>query len=127
MNWNQVEKIVASLDKAGLLTDKQKARDVLKEAFQDEIHIVWSVGDVQTIAPSLSDDEARDVLEEVDRRHDAEIGVNWDILREFAGSSDDNEEEEDDEEDEDEFDPDDPKWFEDNDENPEGDGKDILG
>jgi len=92
MNVHQVEKIVTALDRAGLLTDKQKAGDVLHEAFQNEIHIVWSVGDVQTVAPKLTDEEAREILREVERHHDAEIGVNWDVLREHAGSDEEDEE-----------------------------------
>lgn len=92
MNCHQIEKIVTALDRAGLLTDKQKAGDVLHEAFQHEIHIVWSVGDVQTVASNLTDDEAREILREVERHHDAEIGVNWDVLREHASSDEEDEE-----------------------------------
>lgn len=41
----------------------------------------WSIEDVKEVAPDLSDDECRDVLERVESNHDAEIGINWDVLR----------------------------------------------
>ena len=41
----------------------------------------WSIEDVKEVAPDLSDDECRDVLERVESNHDAGIGINWDVLR----------------------------------------------
>ena len=46
----------------------------------DEIAIVWSVADVLDISPDLTHDQALDVLHRVDRKHDATIGINWDVI-----------------------------------------------
>jgi hypothetical protein len=50
-------------------------------ASSDWLASFWSIEDVKEIAPDLSDDECRDVLERVESNHDAEIGINWDVLR----------------------------------------------
>ena len=49
-------------------------------ASPDWIGILWGIEDVKHVAPHLSDDQARDVLEMAERRHDATIGINWDVL-----------------------------------------------
>lgn len=46
----------------------------------EQISIIWSVDDVLSVAPKLDRDEAMEVLETVLDRHDANIGVNWDVL-----------------------------------------------
>ena len=46
----------------------------------DEIAIIWSVADVLEIRPDLSQDQAEDVLLLADKKHDACIGINWDVL-----------------------------------------------
>ena len=46
----------------------------------DEIAIIWSVADVLEIRPDLSQDQAEDVLLLADKKHDATIGINWDVL-----------------------------------------------
>lgn len=50
-------------------------------ASSDWLASFWSIEDVKEIAPDLSDDECRDVLERVESNHDAEVGINWDVLR----------------------------------------------
>jgi len=50
-------------------------------ASSDWLASFWSIEDVKEIAPDLSDDECRDVLERVESNHDAEIGIKWDVLR----------------------------------------------
>ena len=49
-----------------------------------QIAIIWSVEDVQAVRDDLSDYHAMEVLNEVKRRHDAEIGVSWETLRIWA-------------------------------------------
>lgn len=72
----------------------------------DWIAVFWCVDDVKSVAPHLSDDEAREVLETAERRHDADIGINWIVLETISdmlfGHPDD-EDEEDEDEDEDEL------------------------
>ena len=46
----------------------------------DEIAIVWSVADVLDIRPDLTHDQAYEVLQLAKDKHDANIGINWDVL-----------------------------------------------
>ena len=45
-----------------------------------QIAVIWSIEDVQQVRPDLTDDQAWQVLVEVDRRNDAELGINWQTL-----------------------------------------------
>ncbi len=45
-----------------------------------EIAVIWGIDDVQAVRPDLTDDQAWEVLQAVDRRHDAEHGICWDTL-----------------------------------------------
>jgi hypothetical protein len=49
-----------------------------------QIAIIWDIADVQSLRPDLNDDEAMDVLYAVDNKHDASIGVNWDVIQYWA-------------------------------------------
>jgi hypothetical protein len=53
-------------------------------ASPDWIGIFWGTEDVKDVAPHLSDDQAQDVLHMVLRRHDATVGINWDVLETVA-------------------------------------------
>jgi hypothetical protein len=44
----------------------------------------WCVQDVQRVRPDLTNEQAWDVLEEVGRKHDAELGISWLTLECFA-------------------------------------------
>jgi len=46
----------------------------------DEIAIVWSVADVLEVRPDLDEDQAYEVLQIAKDEHDANIGINWDVL-----------------------------------------------
>ena len=46
----------------------------------DEIAIIWSAADVLDVRPDLTHDQALDVLHRVEHKHDATIGINWDVL-----------------------------------------------
>ena len=50
----------------------------------DVIAVYWCVDDVLTVAEEmnieLTIDEARDILQEVARRHDASIGIDWIVI-----------------------------------------------
>jgi hypothetical protein len=63
-------------------------------AERGQIAIVWSTEDVQAIRPDLSDDQSWHVLETVERRHDAALGITWDTLdwvaRDLFGNGPDN-------------------------------------
>lgn len=50
-----------------------------------QITITWTIHDVTWLAgdrynAELSDEDAAAVLEEAQRRHDASIGISWDVL-----------------------------------------------
>jgi len=40
----------------------------------------WHISDVQNQAEHLTDEEARTVLEHISNNHDANDGVNWDVI-----------------------------------------------
>lgn len=50
------------------------------EIADDEIAIIWSVEDIKTQCPWLSDEDAYEVLCRLDHKHDATIGINWDVI-----------------------------------------------
>jgi hypothetical protein len=50
----------------------------------DTIAITWSIEDVKEVASDLTDDECRQVLQLARSKHDATIGINWDVLEELA-------------------------------------------
>lgn len=60
---------------------------VLKE-FSDSILVVWTVEDVHSAladdGKTVTDEEAYDLLRRADLRHDANDGINWDVLRSHA-------------------------------------------
>lgn len=48
---------------------------------------IWMVDDVLSVAAErgigITEAEAEEILERVHQRHDAEYGINWDVLRGF--------------------------------------------
>ncbi len=46
----------------------------------DEISINWHFTDIQEIDDSLTNDEARQVLQLIKKNHDANIGINWETI-----------------------------------------------
>jgi hypothetical protein len=46
-----------------------------------EITIKWCIEDVQELDEILTDQQCSDVLELAKRKHDAEVGINWDVLQ----------------------------------------------
>ena len=56
----------------------------------------WSIGDIQGERPDLTDEQAREVLVNIERWHDSEVGINWQSIRDIANMTFD--EPEDDEE-----------------------------
>src|ERR1700734_2307200 len=54
----------------------------LHEIMQDErvIGLLWNIDDVRSLRPDLTDDQAWSVLQHVDDRKDATLGITWDTL-----------------------------------------------
>lgn len=46
-------------------------------AGQRKIAVTWCIEDVQDVRPDLTNEQAWEVLWQVKRKHDADIGVNW--------------------------------------------------
>ena len=45
-----------------------------------QIAAIWSIEDVQEVRPDLTDEQAWEVLQEVERQLDATLGVTWETL-----------------------------------------------
>jgi hypothetical protein len=43
--------------------------------------ILWHIDDVKGLRPDLTDEQCVEVLMQCRDRHDATIGVNWDVIR----------------------------------------------
>ena len=56
------------------------ARALASTELADEIAVTWHIEDVKEIRPDLTDDQAREVLQQAEDRHDAGIGITWDVL-----------------------------------------------
>lgn len=46
----------------------------------NEIAIIWSAEDVKQECEWLTDEQALDVLQVIEHRHDACIGINWEVI-----------------------------------------------
>jgi hypothetical protein len=44
------------------------------------IAIVWHIDDVLGVRPDLSSEQAFEVLKQAKRHHDANVGINWEVL-----------------------------------------------
>ena len=72
----------------GLDELKEKLGDQLiaggDEAQGDWITIKWHVDDVLDVREDLTREQAKEVLHKVGGNHDAEIGINWDVIEAWA-------------------------------------------
>ncbi len=50
----------------------------------EDIHIVWCVDDVHLHIPRLTREQAKKVLHEAYRKHDANLGITWDTFEIYA-------------------------------------------
>ena len=44
------------------------------------IYVEWHISDVKDDHEGLTDDQCREVLQRVKYNHDANIGINWDVI-----------------------------------------------
>lgn len=70
------------LVKSGVVPEDRRAEAeaALKAAWRGQIALSWTVNDVLGACPGLTEEEAEEVLEEILERHDASVGVNWDVI-----------------------------------------------
>ena len=48
------------------------------------IAMLWTVEDIHGLRPDLTDEQAMNVLITTSENHDANVGVNWDVLHHWA-------------------------------------------
>ena len=48
------------------------------------IAIVWHIDDVLGVRPDLSREQAFEVLKQAKKHHDANVGINWEVLSTHA-------------------------------------------
>jgi hypothetical protein len=75
------ERFVAACTAARTVLDTVDEVDVHRLlARRDGIALIWSIEDVLELRPNLTLEQARKVLQKLERRHDAAYGINWDTL-----------------------------------------------
>ena len=90
MNSSQIHALTQEIaSRLGIQRDDR--RFLIQEAIErhcnspDGITISWTVDDVQTAAEeedqAVTDEEAREILAELKQKHDAEIGINWEVIK----------------------------------------------
>jgi hypothetical protein len=82
-----LKEMAEAVVKAGLVAEERQPaiQSALESCWQDRIASVWHVDDVLQEAPGLTEEEARKVLEKTMHYHNAEVGINWAVLRVHAG------------------------------------------
>lgn len=86
MHEHHLRDQVAALIKAKVIkaTDEEKALKALGTCWVDNIAVVWSVDDVKDRAREahkrMSKEHARSILQHMLHHHDANDGINWDVI-----------------------------------------------
>jgi hypothetical protein len=55
-----------------------------KESRDLSIAVVWHIEDVLEVRPDLNRNQAWEVLRSVKQNHDANVGINWEVLATHA-------------------------------------------
>jgi hypothetical protein len=86
MNSHEIEDMIKALDKCNCIAPNkiETVREVLEKFWSNQIALVWGVEDVQEVRRDLTKQQCREVLREVLHDHNADIGVNWETLKETA-------------------------------------------
>lgn len=66
------------------MTESEFREQLERLSSQDWLANWWSIADVKNERPDLTDEQARDVLVNIERWHDSEVGINWQSIREIA-------------------------------------------
>lgn len=99
MYEHDLKEMAQDLEEAGLLLPVlepemaiKQATECMRKSWEDKIAITWCVDDVLYQAKCLDGDghlledacmsreEATDILRSMQRKHDAEIGINWTVI-----------------------------------------------
>lgn len=78
--WSVAAALDAAVDAGKRSVDIQSLDVHAILAERRQIALIWGVEDLQEVRPDLSDEQAWQVLQNADRRHDATMGINWDTL-----------------------------------------------
>ena len=98
MYEHDLKEMAENLEEAGLLIPVlepemavKQAVECMQKSWEDKIAVVWCVHDVKSMATTdeamdtadswMTDEEARDILHNMRRKHDAEIGINWTVIQ----------------------------------------------
>lgn len=73
-----IEDLCKRLETHGIVDLQLDIHDLM--AKQRMIADIWSIEDVQSQCERLTDDEAWSVLQRVERRFDAGVGINWEVI-----------------------------------------------
>jgi hypothetical protein len=75
-DMNEVRRAMTEIKQMGYSITNEKNGDRASK----KINIEWHIDDVLEIRPDLDDRKAMNVLFMVERKHDATVGVNWEVL-----------------------------------------------
>ena len=81
--------MIRKLYEGGMFQDDEADEDKILATVQEmkrqgmtmKIAIEWGAEDVLSLDDSLSPDQVEDVLTYMERKHDANIGINWDFIQ----------------------------------------------
>jgi hypothetical protein len=87
--WDYAQR-VTSLDAAQAAIADAEAAGITPASAEINVHAylaerrqiasIWHIEDVQSVRPDLTDGQAWKVLQSARRNHDANTGINWDVL-----------------------------------------------
>lgn len=73
--------IKGSKGKTRLLIEPSQTIIIKGNKMNYSINIVWNIEDIKSLDDSLTDEECIEVLNLAKNDHDANIGINWDVLQ----------------------------------------------
>jgi hypothetical protein len=73
-------KITITIDLPRHMSETELRSRISMLTSQDWLANFWSIDDVKEVADDLTDEQCREVLRRVEHNHDANIGINWEVL-----------------------------------------------
>lgn len=70
---------VALIGEAGIFEVRKAFKEYLAQ--NGAIALIWDTDDVEQACEGITTDRAWEVLKQVEKYHDASIGVSWDVIR----------------------------------------------
>jgi hypothetical protein len=66
------------------LNDKWEEIVMLSEVKTPSAKVSWYKSDIESLGYKCTDEQAEEVLELAESKHDASVGINWDVLQEWC-------------------------------------------